>query len=261
MLPIIFQIGGITLYSYGLFIAIGFLIAAYYVLKISSKTPVDSKPQITEDQLYNLMFACIIAGIAGARLTYVLLNIPEFKHDVFSIIRVWEGGLVYYGGFISAAAYVVIHTKIKKIPLARTADTFAPAILIGHFFGRIGCLMAGCCYGKITEHAPWAITFINQYSLAPLNVPLHPVQLYEALGNLILFFFLHRYNQKPHTAGTTFSLYLITYSAMRFALEFLRGDDRGGALLALSPSQTTSVILFTLGVTIFYILTKRSTKI
>jgi phosphatidylglycerol:prolipoprotein diacylglycerol transferase len=249
MFPILLKIGPITIYTYGLFVALGFLAGIYYISKISNKG------LLKEDALYNLLFGAIVCGIVGARLTYVLLNFGEFKNNFLSIFKLWEGGLVYYGGFIVVLAYGVFYTRKNKISLTRLADIFAPAILLGHFFGRIGCFMAGCCYGKVCS---WGVTFTHSHSLAPTGVPLYPTQLFEAFGNLILFFVVHRYNQKPHTAGTTFSLYLILYSVMRFVIEFFRGDDRGAYIMYFSPSQIVSICLFTLGITFFYLLRKRN---
>ncbi|MDR1195588.1 MAG: prolipoprotein diacylglyceryl transferase, partial [Endomicrobium sp.] len=245
MHPILFSFGGFTVYMYGFFVALGFFSAAWYVSK-TVKSDI-----ISQDNLYSLFLWAIIAAIAGARVLYVLTNLGDFIKAPLDIFKIWHGGLVFYGGFVAAVLYVVWHTKRKKIPLARLSDAIAPALGLGHFFGRIGCFFAGCCYGKACE-LPWAIVFNNADTLAVKGAHLHPTQLYEAFGNLIIFVFLRSYDKKEHAAGKTFALYLIIYSILRFVIEFFRGDYRGSEFLGLSIAQTVSIILFATGIFIIY---------
>ncbi|MCL2144289.1 MAG: prolipoprotein diacylglyceryl transferase [Endomicrobia bacterium] len=253
MYPTLLSFGGFTVYTYGFFVALGFFAATLYV----SKT---AKPDIiSQDSLYSLFLYAIIAAIAGARLLYVLTNLGEFVKSPLDIFKVWHGGLVYYGGFIVAVSYVVWYTKRKKILLSRLSDAIAPALGLGHFFGRIGCFFAGCCYGKVCG-LPWAVTFKNSDTLALHGVPLHPVQIYEAAANLIIFIILHLYNKKEHLAGKTFALYLIIYAVLRFILEFFRGDYRGAAFAGLSIAQAVSAGLLIIGITIIYRTNKKWKK-
>lgn len=245
MHPVLFSFGGFTVYTYGFFVAAGFFTAVLYL----SKTV--KKDIISQENLYSLFLYSIIAAIAGARILYVLTNIGVFMREPLAVFKIWQGGLVYYGGFILAVLYVIWYSKRKKIPLARLSDAMAPALGLGHFFGRLGCFFAGCCYGKSCS-LPWAVTFSGENTLALRGIPLHPTQLYEAFGNLAIFVFLHFYNKKERAAGKTFALYLITYSVLRFTIEFFRGDFRGAELLGLSIAQTVSVILFAAGVLIIY---------
>jgi phosphatidylglycerol:prolipoprotein diacylglycerol transferase len=250
MHPILFSFGGFTIYTYGFFVALGFFTATLYVTK-TVKSDI-----ISQDNLYSLFLYTILAAIAGARLLYVLTNPGEFIKAPLDIFKVWQGGLVYYGGFITAVLYVVWHAKRKKAPLARLSDAIAPALGLGHFFGRIGCFFAGCCYGKACE-LPWAVTFNNSDTLAQQGVHLHPTQIYEALGNLAIFAILHFYNKKGHAAGKTFALYLITYALLRFTVEFFRGDYRGATFAGLSIAQTVSVLLFITGSVIMMMTSKK----
>lgn len=245
MHPELFTFGAFTVYTYGFFVAAGFFAATLYISK-TTKSDI-----ISQDNLYSLFLYTIIAAIAGARLLYVLTNLGDFIKAPLDIFKIWNGGLVYYGGFIAAVLYVVWFTKRRKISLARLSDSFAPALGLGHFFGRIGCFFAGCCYGKECAFG-WAVTFNNPDTLAVHGVPIHPTQLYEASGNLLIFLFLHFYNKKEHAAGKTFAFYLIIYAALRFIVEFFRGDYRGNEFFGLSIAQNVSIILFAAGLIIIY---------
>ena len=251
MHPILFSFGNITVYTYGFFVAAGFFAATLYVSK-TAKSDI-----ISQDNLYSLFLYTIAAAIVGARLLYVLTNPGEFAKAPLNIFKVWHGGLVYYGGFIVAALYVIWYAKRKKIPLARLSDVIAPALGLGHFFGRIGCFFAGCCYGKECS-LPWSVVFNNTDTLALRGVHLHPVQIYEALGNLMIFVILHFYNKKEHAAGNAFALYLIIYAVLRFSLEFFRGDFRGATFAGLSIAQLVSIILLASGIIIIMRTSKKT---
>lgn len=233
MYPELFTIFGITVYSYGLLVAIGFFAGMTYITKYSDNIPVK------KDQMYDFLFYLIVVSIIGARLLYVLVNIDSFIQHPLDIIKVWQGGLVFYGGFIAAVLYALIYCKYKKINIKRLADVFAPALALGHSFGRIGCLLSGCCYGKET-HCLIAVN--NRY----------PTQIFEAAGNLIIFFILHKLYKKSHKDGHVFLLYLIFYSVLRFSIEFFRGDDRGSFFLGLSPAQNISIVILLVAVVLLF---------
>ena len=233
MYPELFTIFGITIYSYGLLVAIGFFAGMTYITKYSDNIPVK------KDQMYDFLFYLIVVSIIGARLLYVLVNIDSFIQHPLDIIKVWQGGLVFYGGFIAAVLYALIYCKYKKINIKRLADVFAPALALGHSFGRIGCLLSGCCYGKETH---CLISVNNRY----------PTQIFEAAGNLIIFFILHKLYKKSHKDGHVFLLYLIFYSVLRFSIEFFRGDDRGSFFLGLSPAQNISIVMLLVAVVLLF---------
>jgi len=142
---------------------------------------------------------------------------------------------------------VARYCKYKKIDIKKLADIFAPAIALGHTFGRIGCFFSGCCYGKETQ---CFISINNRY----------PTQIIEAVGNLIIFFVLHKLYKKSHKNGYIFLLYLILYSALRFSIEFLRGDDRGNFFFGLSPAQNISIVIFIIAI-MFLIINKTKKRI
>lgn len=224
MYPELFKIGNFTIYTYGVLVAIGFFVGIQYVVKYS-------KNIINKQQIYDFLFYLILAGIVGARLFYVLLDLSYYVSHPLEIIQVWKGGLVYYGGFIATLIFAFIYCKNKKINIVKLIDIFAPALALGHFFGRIGCFFSGCCYGKNTD----CFLAISHK---------HPTQLYESFGNLIIFFILHNLLKKFHKDGYIFILYMLLYSVLRFSIEFFRGDDRGLFIFGLSIAQNISIIIF-----------------
>jgi phosphatidylglycerol:prolipoprotein diacylglycerol transferase len=247
MHPIIFSFGKLTIFSYGLFVALAFFTAITY---LSNQIKKSKEKILSQDELYSLFIYIIVSGIIGARLLFVFSNPQDFVLDPMSVFKLWEGGLTYYGGFTSAAIFVLAYVRIKKISILKLVDFFAPALALGHAIGRIGCFFAGCCYGKETNVA-WSVVFRDKNSLAVLGVHLHPTQLYESFGNFLIFFFLYLYSKKEHKEGFLVSFYFISYAVLRFVVEFFRGDPgRGGQYFALSVSQILSLILFIIGVSI-----------
>ena len=240
MYPELFTIFGITIYTYGVLVAIGFFAGMSYIIKYTNNIP------LKKDRMYDFLFYLIILSIIGARLFYVFVNIDFFIQHPLDIIKIWQGGLVFYGGFIVAIIYAFAYCRYKKIDIRKLADVFAPALALGHAFGRIGCFFSGCCYGKETQ---CFISINNRY----------PTQIIEALGNLIIFFILHKLYKKSHKDGYIFLVYLIFYSILRFLIEFLRGDERGSFFLGLSPAQNISAVIFIIAV-IFLITNKTENK-
>jgi phosphatidylglycerol:prolipoprotein diacylglycerol transferase len=198
----------------------------------------------------------IICAVIGARAFFVIVE-GGIEGSFWNIFKIWEGGLVYYGGVIFCAVFVISYSFIKKIKLIKLLDLIAPGIALGHFFGRLGCFSAGCCYGKPAE-LPWAVEFSSPDSLALTNIPLHPTQIYEAICNIIIFVFLHIYSKKQSKDGRIIALYLILYPIARFIIEFWRFDYRGNPILGLSFSQFISIILLIIGIALYF-LPKRNT--
>lgn len=227
MHPVLFTIGSFTVYSYGLLVAVGFFAGMKYMVSRSSDVP------IKKQQLYDFLFYLILFGIAGARLLYVFTNLDFFVTHPFDIIKIWEGGLVFYGGFLAVLLFSFFYCKNKKIDIRKLADIASPALALGHTFGRIGCFFAGCCYGRECDF----FLSVNHR---------HPTQLYESLGNLAIFFILHNINKKEHRKGAVFIFYLCMYSVLRFFVEFFRGDDRGLFIVGFSIAQIISFAIFTI---------------
>src|SRR5690348_3529795 len=198
--------------------------------------------RIGETFLLDLVAILIVSGLLGARILYVLLNLSYFRDHPWESVKVWEGGLVFYGGFVLAAVVGMIFTRYRGYPLDDVADCVAPSLALGQGIGRWGCFFAGCCYGKPTA-MPWGVKFKDPASLAPLGIQLHPVQLYESAGNLLiaaLLWIMLKRNKETH--GDIFWLYVLLYGILRFAVETLRGDDRGPIYGGLAPSQIIALI-------------------
>jgi phosphatidylglycerol:prolipoprotein diacylglycerol transferase len=231
MFPILLQIGPLAIRTYGAMVALAFL-ASLQVARIAAQAR-----RIGEAFLLDLVAILIVSGLIGARVLYVLLNLSYFRQHPWESVKVWEGGLVFYGGFVLAAIVGMIFTRYRGYPLDDVADCLAPGLALGQGIGRWGCFFAGCCYGKPTS-LPWGVTFKDAASLAPLGVKLHPVQIYESIGAIslsgLLWFLLVRRKQSH---GEIFWLYMLLYGLLRFWMETLRGDDRGGYIGGLSPSQ------------------------
>lgn len=235
--PILFSLGSLKIYAYGFFVAIGFILGFIFALRRGRQEG------ISDERIADLLFLIVISSIAGSRLLFVLVNPEHFLDDPLQIFKVWEGGLVFYGGLLLAVIVSFGYLKWNRLPAWNVSDLFAPAIALGLFFGRIGCFFAGCCYGKETS-LPWGVTFTDPSSLARLNVTLHPTQIYEAIGSLALFLFLNWKGKRKVFDGQIFSLFLLLYSTLRFMIEFLRDDPRGfffGGVL--STSQGIGIFL------------------
>jgi phosphatidylglycerol:prolipoprotein diacylglycerol transferase len=236
MHPILIHFHGVTLYTYGLFLALGFLAAIWFTNRNARFYDIKSS------DISDLFFVILISGIIGGRLLYVIINFDVFKASPLEIFKLWNGGLVFFGGFISAVAASIVTLKIKKLPFLKTADAIAPGAALGHGIGRLGCFFAGCCYGRQCD-LPIAIQFSHPDSLAPLHVPLHPTQLYMVGANLLLFFILVFLQRRKRFNGMIFLSYIILYSLFRFIIEFFRGDFRGDFFFEfLSVSQGIGIL-------------------
>lgn len=237
MHPILFKIGSFELASYGLMTALAYLAAAWYLYKRLHSI------QLDKDTFWNIIFIAFVSALAGSKLLYLIVSWPDLgptlADKLRTAVRDFRYGFVFFGGAVTAIACLLYYLKKKRLDVLKTADFFIVALPLGHAIGRIGCFLAGCCHGKPTD-LPWGIAFTDPHSLVAreyLGVHLHPTQLYEALLNLILFFILQHYYKKPHKKGAVLAAYIIGYALLRFAIEFFRGDFRGGFFFGLSPSQ------------------------
>jgi phosphatidylglycerol:prolipoprotein diacylglycerol transferase len=254
MHPILFHIGRLTLYSYGFMIAVGIMVGLFLARRQAAREGID------QDKIIDITFYILLAALIGSRLLFVLMNFREYADNPLTILKIWEGGLVFYGGLLPAAAIGIWYIRRLGLPLWQVTDIFAPSLAIGHAFGRIGCFLAGCCYGEACA-LPWAVTFTDPRSLAPQGIPLHPTQLYSSLGLLVLFAFLIFLRKKKTFEGELFWSYIFCYSVGRFFLEFLRGDERGSVLGGiLSTTQAISIPLAGISVVMFLYLRKRGVK-
>jgi phosphatidylglycerol---prolipoprotein diacylglyceryl transferase len=220
MHPDLFSIGPLTLHTYGLLIAIGFITGLIIAIRTGKRHGIDSQ------RIMDISFLLIISGIIGSRIAYVLMNISYYMTNPLGVFKLWEGGLVFSGGLLAAIIVIYFYFRHHKFNMLQMGDIFAPSIAIGQAIGRLGCFMAGCCYGKPTS-APWSVIFTNPRSIAPLNIPLHPTQLYDFLSNSLIFIIVMILSARKKFNGQVFVWFLIMHSVARLLIERFRGDDRG----------------------------------
>lgn len=255
MHPILFEIGTLPVYSYGVLLALAYLAALQFARVRARRIGVD------DSKVMDFGIYLIIAALIGAKLMLVLVDLRYFWNQPAELWSLWRAGGVFYGGLIAAVATAFWLVRRYGFSMWTTADLFAPGIALGHVVGRFGCLLAGCCYGRPTN-VPWAITFTNPAAASnvgtPLGVPLHPTQLYDAGANLVILALLLLTERKGRPfAGRTFWLYMLFYGVSRFVIEFYRGDDRG-AVMGLSTSQFVSVLIVPVAIAMLLRLRSRS---
>lgn len=239
MYPIILKIGPLTIYSFGLALALAFfagILIGRYEIKRRGFPP---------DIVYDLALWALVGGIIGSRLFYVIGHWNYYSNNLMQAVMIQSGGLVWYGGLVGGALAIFLFLRTKKLPIATFADIIAPSLAMGAAIGRVGCLLNGCCYGKPTS-LPWAINL--------LGVERHPSQIYEFFMNLIIFGIVWGMRDRLSKPGMLFWLYLSGYSLGRFSVEFVRVTVP--AWLGFSASQLISVVLFVASVTIMLLLKK-----
>jgi phosphatidylglycerol:prolipoprotein diacylglycerol transferase len=235
--PKLFTIGSFYLPTYGVLVAIGFLTGLTIAVRLARRAGIDG------ELVTNLAVYCALAGLLGAKILMLMFDWgapdrpPIFSFATLQAAGVWQGGLVL--AFVTAILYI----RHTKLPLLGTFDAFAPGIAIGHAIGRVGCFAAGCCWGNECK-LPWAVTFHNPEAFnltgVPLEVPLHPSQLYEMATEFLLFGFLYWRFGKPHAPGRIMGLYLVISSVARFLIEFTRFHEQG-LHLGLSLTQWIAI--------------------
>lgn len=210
MKPILLTCGPFHLYSYGLCIAVGVLLALFLMKRQSLK-----EGFLETETLFDIVSVVLIWGFSGARLFYVAQNFSYYWASPLKIFALWEGGLIFYGGAVAAVTGFWVFTRRRKLPFWRTLDFIIPYGVLTHAFGRIGCFLNGCCYGKRCD-LPWGVKFPS------VPYPVHPTQLYESFFDLVLFLFLSHRQKQPHSDGQISLFYFILYGMGRFSIEFLR---------------------------------------
>lgn len=247
MFPKLFELGGFFLPSYGVLVAIGFLAG------LSVSTQLARRRGLNQERIYNLAIYCALAGLAGAKLLMFALDFDYYASHpgrLFSLDTLLSAG-VFYGGFLGALGFAWLYIRKQGMDWLASADVLAPGVAAGHAIGRLGCFAAGCCWGARCDR-PWAVTFTNPAARelvgVPLNVPLHPTQLYEAAGTALVAAVLWRASLGAPPKGKVLGLYLLLYSAVRLAVEFFREHQQdlplGGPL---TWTQWISVVLMGCG--------------
>jgi phosphatidylglycerol:prolipoprotein diacylglycerol transferase len=243
--PELFTIGPITVYSYGVLLAASYLLGLRLAMWRAKKWGLDA------NRVLDLGIYIIIAALVGAKLLLLVVDFDQFR-DPAELLSLARSGGVFYGGLLLAVAVAFWYIARHRMPFWTTCDVFAPGIALGHITGRLGCLAAGCCYGKPTE-LPWGITFTNPLAQAnvgtPLGIALHPTQIYEAGAALLILGILLATERRGRAfPGRTFWLYMFLYAISRFVIEIYRGDPRGTVFDLFSTSQFISIVLAPLSV-------------
>ena len=260
MYPKILDLGPITIHTYGLMLAAAF-IAGIWITSRNAR-----KEGIHPDSIWNMGLVVIFSALVGAKILLLISDYHYYSQnfrEIFSLSTLRSGG-VFYGGLLLAMVSAIWYLRKKRLPAWTITDLAAPGIALGQALGRIGCLSAGCCYGKPTDLA-WGITFTSQYAYdnvgVPLNTPLHPTQIYESVGALCLFLFLMWRLPRKHFTGQILLEYLILYAGLRFVIEFYRYDDRGFVLHGLlSTSQLIAIMVFLGSAAVYWYLLHRNRK-
>jgi phosphatidylglycerol:prolipoprotein diacylglycerol transferase len=242
-------------------VALGFIAGLWTA---SRRAPISG---ISGEKILDLGPWLLIGTLVGARLLYVI----TFWRDQFAgqplteWLKIWQGGLVFYGGLIGASLAYIAFARLRKLPLWVGADVLAPSIALGQVLGRVGCLLFGCCYGKVC-HLPWAIRFPAEHPTHPVNgqaVPVHPTQIYESILCLGLYAGLAWLYRRKKFDGQIFAAFLVGYAAIRFFVELFRGDYPADQLFlggALTPAHIASLLIFAIGVVLFFVLSARRAR-
>jgi phosphatidylglycerol:prolipoprotein diacylglycerol transferase len=254
MHPILFEIGRFPVYTYGVLLAAAYLLGLQFALMRARTRGLDP------NRVMDLGIWIIISALAGAKLLLLIVDFDTFTRNPAELLTLLRSGGVFYGGLIAAVAVALWYLRRHRMPMWTVTDVFAPGIALGHVVGRMGCLFAGCCFGRETD-VPWAITFHSPYAAenvgTPLNVPLHPTQLYEAGAELLILVLLLATEKRGRPfPGRTFWGYMFLYGVSRFIIEFYRGDTRGTVGM-FSTSQFLSLIIVPLSIIMLIVLGRR----
>jgi phosphatidylglycerol:prolipoprotein diacylglycerol transferase len=266
----------LPLHGYGLMIAAGFVVAIELARREARRQGQDA------ERIGDLAFWVLVAALVGSRLYFVAVNWKDYVGDqawttlgplrVPRVLVLWEGGLVFYGGFIAAALTAFWYLRRHRLAFLPYADTIIPSLAVGHFFGRLGCFAAGCCWGAVSHaHLPWLVRFppealaYQAFAARPnaaalltpdrlTTLPVHPTQLYESLGELLLFallVFWVRPRKRFH--GQVLASWLRAYALLRTGVEAFRGDLERGVVAGLGVGQWTSMAIFAAGVLVWVV--------
>lgn len=259
MFPELFRIGSFPINTYGVLLALAFLVALVVAARLAAR---DGLPR---ERIYDLGLWMLLAALVGSKVL-MLWTEPAYRDDpwqLFSLDFLRSGG-VFYGGLIGAILTGYLLARYYRLPWWKTADAFAPGIALGQSIGRLGCFSAGCCWGKPTD-LPWGVRFTelgNRITGVPIDEHLHPTQLYEAGATLLFFFFLLWLHRRKRFSGQVILFYTVLYGAARFLIEFVRDDPRGDiagltSLTGLSTSQMISLIVGISGLVILILRWRR----
>ncbi|PCJ21295.1 MAG: prolipoprotein diacylglyceryl transferase [Candidatus Cloacimonadota bacterium] len=256
MYPILIEIWGIPIYTYGVCLATAFFLAVKLLVRRGAEVSLE------EEIIYDLAIISIFSAIVGARIAYVYLAWDHYSQNLFEIIQIYRGGLVFFGGLMGGIAGGVSFWTYKKQDVLQMGDMIAISLSLGQGIGRIGCFFYGCCYGMIIQKDSIWASFGVHFPLHMHDLR-HPTQLYSAVANVLISLFLYYIYKKGKLRGRVVIAYFYVYGTFRFLIEIIRDDVRGTILgiTSLTTSQTVSIlgILFGIGLQMF--LTAKSKKL
>jgi phosphatidylglycerol:prolipoprotein diacylglycerol transferase len=235
-------VGPLTLHTYGVLLALAFVAGLWIASRQGRKEGFDGA-RIADMAVYVL-----IAGLLGAKLLLLVVEWQNYTSNPRELFSLVQSGGVFYGGLLGAIPVALWYMRRHHLPIWKTADALAPAVILGQAIGRLGCFAAGCCYGR-AANVPWAVTFRDPYTLrqvgTPLDVPLHPSQLYESFAAFVIFGILMWMASRKKFHGQVLMAYLGLYAIVRFVLEYFRGDTARGTVFAgaLSTSQFIAILM------------------
>lgn len=242
MLPELLKIGNFSIKGYGTMIALG-IVAAILLAGYRGR-----KREMNTDVILDIAIYGVIGGIIGGKLLFILTELPYIMKNPVVLKDMLAAGFVFYGSIIGGALAAYIFLRKKGLSFIKYFDLVAPSIALAQAFGRIGCFLAGCCYGKPTN-GPFGVVFKNSF-IAPNNIHIHPTQIYSSIGDFAICLVLLLFASKPRKDGQVAGLYMILYSIGRFFIEFLRDDPRGNVGV-LSTSQFICIFILVGGIIVY----------
>jgi phosphatidylglycerol:prolipoprotein diacylglycerol transferase len=245
MYPVLFQIGNFEIRAYGIIVALSFFVALWLGTKEARGNGLESQT-IQDFALYAL-----IGGLIGARLYFVLFSQPAyFLEHPWEIVAIWQGGIGVIGSLIGGFVVALWYCWTRGISLLSLGDTLAPGIALGQTVGQLACLLNGDSWGKPTN-LPWAIIYTDPRSMAPLNIPLHPIEIYEMIAYFFVFLIVWWVRGRTVVRGYVFLSYLAGYGIARFIVEFFRGDP---AIFAwgIPAAQVFGVVMVLASIGLFF---------
>jgi len=247
--PELFQLGPLHLRSYGLFMAVAFIVGTFLGLREARRLGLD------EDKVVNVILVTLIASVFGARLLYVLEHLPEFRREWTSALALWQGGLTLYGGVVAGTFAGLVSARRMGLPVWILADALTPSLALGTMFGRVGCFLNGCCYGQPTS-LPWGVVFPHD-SFAALEFgdqPVHPSQLYNAAAGLLLFAVFQSLRRRFKVPGVMFWSFIIAFALIRIPLDLTRAYEVNAVLVRVGTLDITESQLMSGGMALFGLL-------
>ena len=246
MIPELFHAGPLHLRSYGVMMAIAFLVGTWLGLREARRLGLD------EDKVVNVILVTLIASILGARALYVIEHLQEFRREWGTVLALWQGGLTLYGGLVAGAFVGLVAAQRMGLPRWLVADALTPSLALGTMFGRIGCFLNGCCYGRPTD-LPWGVVFPHD-SFAFLEFgdqPVHPSQLYNALAGLGLFVIFQSLRGRFRVPGVMFWTFIATFALIRIPLDLTRAYEVDAVLMRVGVTDITESQLMSMVMILF----------